>query len=35
MRFAGIAKGAWGSTPEEIDRTIAEDHASWERDLYA
>ncbi|MEI6363833.1 MAG: AbrB/MazE/SpoVT family DNA-binding domain-containing protein [Actinomycetes bacterium] len=35
MRFAGIGKGLWGSTPEEIDRTIAEDHASWERDLYA
>ena len=31
MRFAGIGRGAWGATPEEVERTIAEDHASWER----
>ena len=32
-RYIGIGKGLWGDTVEEIDRTIAEDHASWERDL--
>jgi len=29
--FAGIARGAWGASPEEIDRTIAADRDSWQR----
>jgi AbrB family looped-hinge helix DNA binding protein len=32
-QYIGIAKGLWGDTPEEIDQAIAEDRASWERDL--
>lgn len=32
MRFAGIGKGLWGSTTEEIDRTIRELRDSWDRE---
>lgn len=32
-QYIGIGRGLWGDTVEEIDRAIAEDHASWERDL--
>ena len=31
-RFAGAARGSWGDSPEEVDRTIESDHASWERE---
>jgi bifunctional DNA-binding transcriptional regulator/antitoxin component of YhaV-PrlF toxin-antitoxin module len=29
MSFAGIGKGVWGKTPEEIDQTIQEIRDSW------
>ena len=31
MDYAGSCKGAWGSTPEEVDANLAEDRASWDR----
>lgn len=31
MAFAGIAKGLWGNTAKEIDRTLASMKSGWER----
>lgn len=31
MSFAGIGKGVWGDSPEEIDASIHEIHSSWTR----
>ena len=31
MVYAGSCKGAWGSTPEEVDTNLLEDRASWDR----
>jgi hypothetical protein len=31
MSFAGIGEGTWGSTPEEVQKTIRDLRASWER----
>ena len=33
MQFSGIGKGIWGSSGEEVDRTIAELRDSWDREL--
>ena len=30
MRFAGVGKGLWGSTTEEVDRTIRGLRDSWD-----
>ena len=31
MSFSGIGKGTWGSTPEEVQQTIRDLQARWER----
>ena len=31
MRFAGIGRGLWGKSPEEVDRTLCEMKNAWER----
>lgn len=31
MSFAGIGRGTWGSTPEEVQQTIRDLRNSWER----
>ena len=31
MDYAGIGKGTWGKTAEEIEANLAEDRASWDR----
>jgi bifunctional DNA-binding transcriptional regulator/antitoxin component of YhaV-PrlF toxin-antitoxin module len=31
MSYAGIFKGAWGKTDEEIEKTIRDLHNEWER----
>jgi AbrB family looped-hinge helix DNA binding protein len=31
MDYAGIARGAWGRSAEEIDARLADDRAAWER----
>jgi hypothetical protein len=31
MDYAGIARGAWGRSAEEIDVRLADDRAAWER----
>lgn len=31
MEYAGICKGVWGNTTEEIEANLAEDRASWDR----
>jgi hypothetical protein len=31
MSFAGVGKGLWGSTQEEIDATIQDLRSSWTR----
>ena len=33
LKYAGIARGVWGETPEEVDRTIRELRDSWDREL--
>ena len=32
-QYIGIAKGLWGDTPEEIDRTLREQREEWDREL--
>jgi hypothetical protein len=29
--YAGIARGAWGRSPEEVEQHIADDPDSWQR----
>lgn len=29
--YVGIARGAWGGTPKEMDATIAADRDTWDR----
>jgi len=29
--FAGIARGAWGRSPDEVEQRIAADRDSWQR----
>lgn len=29
--YAGIARGAWGRTPDEVEQSIASDRDSWQR----
>lgn len=31
MAFAGIFKGAWGNTPEAVDKLLDEHRDEWER----
>ena len=31
MQFAGLLKGVWGNTPEEIDASIQDIRGEWER----
>ncbi|WP_295992970.1 AbrB/MazE/SpoVT family DNA-binding domain-containing protein [Rugamonas sp.] len=31
MDYAGIGKGAWGKTADEIEANLARDRASWDR----
>jgi bifunctional DNA-binding transcriptional regulator/antitoxin component of YhaV-PrlF toxin-antitoxin module len=31
MSYAGICKGVWGNTDEEIEKTIRDLHNEWER----
>lgn len=31
MAYAGIARGIWGQTTEEIEAGLSSDRASWER----
>lgn len=31
MDYAGIARGIWGQTTDEIEAGLNSDHASWER----
>lgn len=31
MTYAGIFRGAWGETPEQVETSIAELKAEWER----
>jgi bifunctional DNA-binding transcriptional regulator/antitoxin component of YhaV-PrlF toxin-antitoxin module len=31
MDYAGIARGIWGQTTDEIEVGLNSDHASWER----
>jgi len=31
MAYAGIARGIWGGTTEEVDASINSDRGSWER----
>lgn len=31
LDYAGSCKGAWGSTPAEIEATLTRDRASWDR----
>jgi bifunctional DNA-binding transcriptional regulator/antitoxin component of YhaV-PrlF toxin-antitoxin module len=31
MSYAGIFKGAWGRTPEEIEKNTQDLHNEWER----
>jgi bifunctional DNA-binding transcriptional regulator/antitoxin component of YhaV-PrlF toxin-antitoxin module len=31
MDYAGSCRGAWGSTPEEIESNLAADRESWDR----
>ena len=31
MEFAGTCKGVWGNSTEEIEATLAEHRASWDR----
>ncbi|MFZ4486973.1 MAG: AbrB/MazE/SpoVT family DNA-binding domain-containing protein [Candidatus Nanopelagicales bacterium] len=30
-RFAGVARGAWGQTDEEVRASLAQDRDSWDR----
>lgn len=31
MGFAGIAQGVWGDSPEEVEQTLSNDRATWQR----
>lgn len=31
MAFAGACQGAWGDTPADVEKTLAQDRASWDR----
>ena len=31
MAYAGIARGIWGQTTEEVEAGLSSDRASWER----
>ncbi len=31
LAYAGIAQGAWGRSPQEVEKTIAETRDSWSR----
>lgn len=31
MAFAGIARGTWGETAEEVDGNLEQSRSSWER----
>jgi antitoxin component of MazEF toxin-antitoxin module len=31
LDYAGSCKGAWGNTPADIESTLAQDRASWDR----
>jgi antitoxin component of MazEF toxin-antitoxin module len=31
MGFAGIAQGVWGDSPEEVEQTLRNDRATWQR----
>ena len=31
MSYAGIFRGAWGATPEEVEKTLRDQRDSWER----
>ena len=31
MSFAGVGRGVWGDTPEEVETTINENRNSWNR----
>ena len=31
MEYAGVARGTWGKTTEEIDKELKRDQDSWER----
>jgi bifunctional DNA-binding transcriptional regulator/antitoxin component of YhaV-PrlF toxin-antitoxin module len=32
MQYAGIGRGLWGETPEEVDRTIRALRDEWDRE---
>ena len=32
-KYAGIAKGLWGETPEEVEQTLRDMRDEWDREL--